>query len=187
MTLIRPAILSLLLHAALFAAGFLILHTSSGILSAPAHPAQEVGLAHVDPEDRHPDPAAKSGPGRVSTSPASRNASDTPAAASSTVAPSYLLRVREKISSRIHYPESLRRARTSGHLVLEIAIDSRGSLTDARVLESSGISGIDQVALNAVHDSAPFEEPGSPVQFRLPVELRIGSARSWIQSGDTSQ
>jgi len=61
----------------------------------------------------------------------------------------------ERIGNR-HYPESVEAANLSGRLVLDVAINSDGTLHDVRILRSSGSPVLDHAAIAIVRLAAPF-------------------------------
>ena len=87
---------------------------------------------------------------------------------------SYLSLVREKIRNGVYYPIALRRQGITGNVELSVKLTSDGQLQDAVVESSSGISELDQLAIEAVKRAAPFRPPPQgAVSFTLPIEYRL--------------
>ncbi len=74
------------------------------------------------------------------------------------------------------YPESARRARLQGTVVVEAIIDRNGEVTDVRVLKGMP-GGLDRAAIEAVSDwrFTPATRQGEPVPvvFRLTVQFSL--------------
>ena len=74
------------------------------------------------------------------------------------------------------YPETAKRANVEGVVILQVEIDSSGSVMDAQVAQSLG-SGCDEAALEAVKKQpfTPGYEDGKPVpsRFRVPYHFKI--------------
>lgn len=73
------------------------------------------------------------------------------------------------------YPEESRRRRESGTVLIHIKVDTRGAVTTAEVIRSSGHDRLDQSALAAVRDwrFVPATDAGSAIscEANLPVEF----------------
>jgi protein TonB len=67
----------------------------------------------------------------------------------------------------LHFPLLSKRAKESGTVVLRIAVDSTGKLTDAVVQKSSGFERLDQQALQDIRSArfAPYMEDGKAVNI----------------------
>ncbi|MFH2121874.1 MAG: energy transducer TonB [Pseudomonadota bacterium] len=82
--------------------------------------------------------------------------------------------IRESILGRLHYPLLARRRGWSGLVELAFTITPDGSIRDLRILTSSGFSLLDDEALSAIRQTAPFSPPPQfaaaltmPITFRL--------------------
>jgi protein TonB len=89
----------------------------------------------------------------------------------------YLERWRRRIQAGLHYPASARRRGLAGTVHLEITIDARGRLQEARVVQSSAHALLDEAALESVRGLAPEPfPPGLPprtLRARLPVVFAL--------------
>ncbi len=65
-------------------------------------------------------------------------------------------RVKVERIGNLNYPSAARRRHLSGSLLLDVAINTDGSLRSVKVLRSSGSPILDQGALRIVHLAAPF-------------------------------
>jgi protein TonB len=65
--------------------------------------------------------------------------------------------VKSAILSRKHYPEMAERLQHTGKVGLLIVLSSDGSLDSVSVSSSSGYDELDEAALSAVRDAAPFD------------------------------
>lgn len=79
--------------------------------------------------------------------------------------------IQEKIISSAYYPDDARELGWEGTVRLSLVLASDGRLKDARVLQSSGYSMLDEAALETVNEQSPF--PPFPQQLILDEELRI--------------
>lgn len=66
--------------------------------------------------------------------------------------------IRTRIQQHLHYPISLRRKGISGRVSVSFKISLKGELESSAVLKSSGFSELDELALQAIRDAAPFQE-----------------------------
>lgn len=84
---------------------------------------------------------------------------------------SYLLGVKRRIESRWGYPEGARGL--TGDLLVTFAITRDGRLTDLNLTETSGIAPLDNEAIRAIREAAPF----APFPARMKFErLNIRAA-----------
>ncbi|MBI4381039.1 MAG: TonB family protein [candidate division NC10 bacterium] len=84
---------------------------------------------------------------------------------------SYLLGVKRRIESRWGYPEGARGL--TGDLLVTFAITRDGRLTDLNLTETSGIAPLDNEAIRAIREAAPF----APFPERMKFErLKIRAA-----------
>ncbi len=82
--------------------------------------------------------------------------------------------IRDSILGKLHYPLLARRRSWSGQVELAFTITPDGSIHDLRILTSSGYSLLDDEALTAIRQTAPFTPPPQvsaalimPITFRL--------------------
>jgi len=75
----------------------------------------------------------------------------------------YLKRLRMRIEKVWAYPAKALEQNLEGTTVIRFSIDSEGALEAVQVLTSSGFDAIDEGAVSAVRDAAPYE----PLPHRL--------------------
>jgi protein TonB len=84
---------------------------------------------------------------------------------------SYLLGVKRRIESRWEYPPDARGL--TGNLLITFSITRDGRMTDLNLTETSGIAPLDNEAIRAIREAAPF----APFPERLKFErLNIRAA-----------
>jgi len=81
--------------------------------------------------------------------------------------------IRDKILKHLNYPIFARQRGWQGKVVISFIISSNGSIKEARVAQSSGYNVLDQSALAALKESAPFPRPPLEAQIVLPVVYRL--------------
>ncbi|MBN2231220.1 MAG: energy transducer TonB [Deltaproteobacteria bacterium] len=82
---------------------------------------------------------------------------------------SYYMQVKRKIELVWEYPALARESGYQGQLGMRFVINRDGSLADAKVMQSSGMAILDQEALRALRDAAPFP----PLPTRMEVEQLV--------------
>jgi protein TonB len=89
----------------------------------------------------------------------------------------YLERWRDRIQGALRYPAAARRRGLAGTVHLEITVDPRGRLREARVVQSSPHPILDEAALESVRGLGPEPfPPGLPprtLRVRLPVVFAL--------------
>lgn len=92
----------------------------------------------------------------------------------------YRARIRQAVDGHKHYPRLARKMGEEGRVVLAFTIEANGRLAGVRVVESSGSELLDEAALEAVREAAPF--PAFPEgverkrwEFTLPLTFSLGS------------
>lgn len=83
----------------------------------------------------------------------------------------YLSRLKERVQRAWEYPEEAVKEGISGELQIIFTLNSTGSLTYMRLVESSGFPILDEEALRAVKASAPFD-PFFPQMGDEPLNIR---------------
>ena len=86
--------------------------------------------------------------------------------------PDYLQIVRMRIELCRKYPDVARRRQMEGCVVIRFAISPAGEIHRAEVVKSSRFPLLDEAALRAVRDAAPFPKP-PPTQFKGEVLLEL--------------
>lgn len=87
---------------------------------------------------------------------------------------SYLEMVRFKIERHKKYPQIARMKNIEGRVTIRFVITPEGGVRGVIVTQRSGNKSLDQAALNAVKDAAPFPKP--PIHLfkgAVPLELTI--------------
>jgi len=82
-----------------------------------------------------------------------------------------ILLLRERIESRIDYPEEAIRRGQEGEVLLRIRVGEGGIPKEIRVARSSGARVLDEAARNGVVRAAPL--PSTPGWFEVPVRFRL--------------
>ena len=87
---------------------------------------------------------------------------------------SYAGMVKARLLEQWQYPEAAKENLLEGALVVLFSLDRRGSLLGIRVLDSSGYRILDEEALRAIRQAAPFPAfPGSVAVSRLHIQARF--------------
>lgn len=84
----------------------------------------------------------------------------------------YFDMLRLKIERHKKYPATARQRQIEGKVIVRFAISSEGRLSSLRIASSSRHDILDQAALNAVKDAAPFSSP-PPDLFKGPLLVEI--------------
>jgi len=80
-------------------------------------------------------------------------------------------RLRERIESRIVYPEDAIRRGQEGEVLLRIRVGEGGVPQEIRVARSSGARTLDEAARNGVVRAAPL--PSLPGWFEVPIRFSL--------------
>jgi protein TonB len=80
-------------------------------------------------------------------------------------------RLRERIESRIVYPEEAIRRGQEGEVLLRIRVGEGGIPKEIRVARSSGTRALDEAARNGVARAAPL--PSTPGWFEVPIRFSL--------------
>ena len=92
----------------------------------------------------------------------------------------YKARVRQAVDAHKHYPRLSRRMMEQGKVVVEFSVDASGAVSGVQIKQSSGSERLDEAALQAVRDAAPFppfpdEVKRNRWQFTLPLSFSLDS------------
>jgi protein TonB len=79
--------------------------------------------------------------------------------------------LRERIESRIVYPEEAIRRGQEGEVLLRIRVGEAGIPKDIRVARSSGARALDEAARSGVVRAVPL--PSTPGWFEVPVRFHL--------------
>ncbi|HYE77396.1 MAG TPA: energy transducer TonB [bacterium] len=142
-------------------------------------PPAEPEAPPVEEPSTAPDPAPSPEPtGTPSTAPqAPAEPAPTPEPAPPTVdlAPirnDYTIRLRSLIDAKKRYPPPAKRLRRTGRAQVAFTVGADGSLSDLTLRTSSGTEALDDAALQAVRDAAPF--PPLPPELGSTLEVMLG-------------
>lgn len=80
-------------------------------------------------------------------------------------------RIRERIESRIIYPEEAIRRGQEGEVLLRIRVGEGGIPKEIRVARSSGARTLDEAARTGVSRAAPL--PSTPGWFEVPIRFSL--------------
>ncbi|MBU0988011.1 MAG: energy transducer TonB [Proteobacteria bacterium] len=87
---------------------------------------------------------------------------------------SYLEMVRLNIERHKEYPDMARLNHIEGRVTIRFVITPEGGVREVEVAKRSGTKALDQAALKAVQDAAPFPKPpGHLFAGEIPLELTI--------------
>ena len=92
----------------------------------------------------------------------------------------YKALVRSKVDAHKHYPRLARRMGEEGRVVVEFSVDASGAVSGVQIRQSSGSERLDEAALQAVRDAAPFPPFPEGVartrwHFTLPLSFSLDS------------
>lgn len=92
----------------------------------------------------------------------------------------YRTRIRQAVDEHKHYPRMARRLELEGRVVVAFTVEADGRLAGVRVVESSGSELLDEAALEAVRQAAPFPPFPDGVErrqwdFTLPLSFSLDS------------
>ncbi len=71
---------------------------------------------------------------------------------------SYMKHIKDKVQNTWIYPEDAREKGEQGELLILFSINKDGSLSRVSVVRSSGYESLDNAAVNAIKDAAPFPQ-----------------------------
>ena len=80
----------------------------------------------------------------------------------------------ESLIKKIHYTELARRAEIEGTVVIEIIINKKGDVEDAKIIRSLN-SGLDEIALQAVKSTRfiPGMQRDKPVKVKMTIPIKF--------------
>jgi protein TonB len=82
----------------------------------------------------------------------------------------YLERVKRRLQQAWRYPQNAVALRIGGDTFVIFTVNKAGTLTDVHLLEGSGIPMLDEAALRAVKDAAPYD-PFPPEMGERPKNI----------------
>jgi len=81
--------------------------------------------------------------------------------------------IRKIIAANMIYPEPAREKELEGSLLLSFVIQENGSVTEVKVVKSSGHSILDEDAVATIYKSTPFPRPPFPAQLKIPITYKL--------------
>lgn len=150
--------------------------------------SQAASIAHSQsPPPLESDAAVKLHAAQIAMKAASRPTPliPAPSSASARVAPlapqqlqQLLSTIAARIQKNLHYPDLAKTHIEQGRALLQFTLLPDGELQAVRILQSSGVSALDQAALNAVSESSPVRLPDGmsfshALSLRLPVDFSL--------------
>ena len=84
----------------------------------------------------------------------------------------YFEMVRLRIESHKRYPAAAKTRQIEGRVTIRFVIESDGSISSSKIVESARHRALDQAALSAVKDASPFPRPPRNL-FNGPIPLEI--------------
>ncbi|MBN1545311.1 MAG: energy transducer TonB [Syntrophaceae bacterium] len=85
----------------------------------------------------------------------------------------HFLYIKERILRRIVYPNLARRMGWHGRVLTSFVIHADGSVSDIKVLNSSGFKVLDQNAVSTIEDASPFPRPPIAAKIIIPITYRL--------------
>ncbi|NLN59221.1 MAG: energy transducer TonB [Deltaproteobacteria bacterium] len=85
----------------------------------------------------------------------------------------HFLYIRDRILARIVYPNLARRMGWHGRVLTSFVIHVDGTVSDVRIVSSSGFKVLDQNAVSTIRDVAPFPKPPIMAKIIIPVTYRL--------------
>jgi len=88
--------------------------------------------------------------------------------------PDYIAKVNEMVHKAVIYPRIAKMREQEGTVAFNVKIDGAGAVTDAAVEATSGNTALDNAALDAAKNAAPFPAPpggGALVHLKVAFSL----------------
>lgn len=142
---------------------------SAGAPSMPAEPDAEIPPV---PASAGPSvPAAEtSRPAAGQSHPAGKT--DNPALTRAYIQRNFTA-IQRRIRDRLRYPPQARRSGIQGAVEVSFTLHPDGKVRDVSILTTSGHEALDQAAVAAVHDAAPFPPPQTAARLVIPVVFKL--------------
>lgn len=86
---------------------------------------------------------------------------------------SALRRIRDEVMRNVTYPERARRMGWEGKVIISFVLHEDGTVHDTRILQSSGVTVLDEAAKEALRKSVIDSQIARRVQVVLPIEYRL--------------
>jgi len=103
-------------------------------------------------------------------------------AEASTISPEYLAAIRKRIERHQKYPRLARERGIEGTATVRFTLNRSGHLEELVLVSSSGSKTLDDAALTAIRESAPFppfpeSQRGARLRIQLPIVFQLTSGR----------
>lgn len=85
---------------------------------------------------------------------------------------SYVATLRLQVGAGLRYPRELKDRGVAGQVLVRLVVDARGELRELALKQPSGHRQLDELALGAVREAAPFPKPPTAnVALTLPIRF----------------
>jgi protein TonB len=81
--------------------------------------------------------------------------------------------IKDRILGRIVYPNLARRMGWHGRVLTSFVIHVDGSVSDIKVINSSGFKVLDENAVSTIQDVSPFPRPPIAARIIIPISYRL--------------
>lgn len=85
----------------------------------------------------------------------------------------HFLYIKERILNHIVYPNLARRMGWHGKVLTSFVIHKDGSVSDIKILDSSGFKVLDENAVSTIQDVSPFPRPPIAAKIIIPISYRL--------------
>ncbi len=85
----------------------------------------------------------------------------------------HFLYIKDRILNRIVYPNLARRMGWHGKVLTSFIIHLDGTVTDVRILSSSGFKVLDENAVTTIKEVSPFPKPPITAKIIIPISYRL--------------
>jgi len=85
----------------------------------------------------------------------------------------HFLYIKDRILKRIVYPNLARRMGWHGNVLTSFVIHVDGTVSDIKILKSSGFEVLDENAVMTIKDVSPFPRPPIAAKIMIPISYRL--------------
>lgn len=85
----------------------------------------------------------------------------------------HFMYIKDRILERIVYPNLARRMGWHGHVLTSFVIHLDGTVSDIKILSSSGFKVLDENAVTTIKDVSPFPRPPITAKIIIPISYRL--------------